>query len=456
MTTGKKNLKIRFGTDGIRGKADQHPFTPKTLFRLGKSIAKWCLNKHPDKQPLILIGHDTRQSCSTIKKNLLDGLKILPVKIVDGQVLPTPAICQLTKTDYFPQEYNFDCGIVISASHNPYQDNGIKLFETKTCKLSEKDEDSIIKNYEEQLTDKFPSDEKEQGTSIIDTQYHSSYKKTIQLFFAPKFLFGIKIVLDCANGATYKIAPDIFESFGAEIIPIAINPDGKNINEECGALFPQNVQTAISQNNADIGFAFDGDGDRVIAINKNGQIKDGDDLLAILTTHPKYKKSNTIVGTIMTNYGLEIHFDKQNKKLIRTKVGDKFVSAELLKENLPIGGESCGHIILNDYLNTGDGIFVALKTLETIIHTNNWIMTSFEKLPQVIINIPVTNKKDLSLPPFSDIIEKQKKELIKGRAVIRYSGTENLLRIMTEDIEHKSALKVADNLAKQLKKILKD
>ena len=442
-------LEINFGTDGIRGKSNQHPFDEPTLFRLGCAIAKWCITKYANKNPKILIGHDTRQSCPVVKKKLENGLLTFPIKIIDAKILPTPAIYQLIKNDK-----SFNCGIMISASHNPYKDNGIKLFDSQTGKLSKSDEEIIIKNYNEKLKKEIPKTSQKKGSLILNEQCYTKYKENLLSLFPKDFLSGLKIVLDCANGATYKIAPDIFESFGANVIKIATNPNGKNINDNCGALFPQKLQQIILNNHADIGFAFDGDGDRVVAINKNGQIKDGDDLLAILSQNQKYIGCKKIVGTIMTNKGLEKFLKDHNKELIRTKVGDKYIAAKLNEENLLIGGETSGHIILKDYLNTGDGILVALKILKTIINSNNWDLDSFDKYPQFLINVSVKQKKDLSLSPFSKIISEEKNKLINGRTVIRYSGTENLLRVMVEDSKYDSAQKIATNLASKLQKAL--
>ncbi|MFH1643645.1 MAG: phosphoglucosamine mutase [bacterium] len=444
-----KNKKISFGTDGIRGKADQFPFDQITLFHLGKAIAKWCIDKFKKESHQILIGHDTRESCSQIKQNLENGLLMFPIKILDAKVLPTPAIYQLIK-----QNKNLDCGIMISASHNPYFDNGIKIFNSKTGKLNKIDEEIILKNYNDFLNDELITKNQINSNVLSNRQSYEKYKKNIISLFPPRLLSGLTVILDCANGATYKIAPDIFKTLGANVIKIATNPNGKNINEKCGALHPQILQNTVIQNKADIGFAFDGDGDRVIAVNKKGQIKDGDDLLAILSQNPSYKKLNKIIGTVMTNKGFEEFLKKQNKTLIRTKVGDKYIASKLAEEKMKIGGETSGHIILKDYLNTGDGIFVALKTIQTIIDCKNWELKSFKKFPQVLINIPIKEKKDLNQSPISDIIENEKNKLINGRAIIRYSGTENLLRIMIEDTNKKSAKNIALKLSVKLKNVL--
>jgi phosphoglucosamine mutase len=426
----RKTMVLKFGTDGIRGKSDQFPFTPSALRSLGAAIAQWGTEKYKNSQ--VLLGHDTRISCDMIKKHLIAGLSDFPIKICDGNVLPTPAILQLIKNS----DYNF--GIVISASHNPYKDNGIKLFDAQSGKLSEQDEAIIVKNFN--------------NFSQKERSFQKIYQKNITKHFLQNFLDGKKIVLDCANGATFSVAPKIFSSLGAEVVTINTTPDGKNINKNCGALHLEQLQKAVLKENADAGFAFDGDGDRVIAVNKNSKIKNGDDLLAILLQHKDLKNERTIVGTIMTNHGFEHHLKKNNKSLIRTKVGDKYVAAQLEEQNLMLGGEASGHIIIKNYLNTGDGIFVALKVLESVMENNNWEMKTFVKTPQFLINVPIVEKKDLNKEPLSPIIQDYKTKLIDGRIVVRYSGTENLLRVMVEDQTIDSAHAIAKNLSAELEK----
>jgi len=305
---------INFGTDGIRGNAENFPFTEEALTRLGTSIAIWANQKF--QQPNALIISDPRISSYRITTTLSKALQSNGINIFNGGVLPTPAVSLL-----ITKRFNF--GIMISASHNPYEDNGIKLFDGNNGKLSKNDE---------LLIQKYFSECKPLSTTHTQQSWNdafSIYKTTIISKFQPNFLKDLRIVLDCANGATSKIAPEIFNSLGAKVIVIANQPNGKNINEDCGTLYPQNLKNAVLNNNADIGFAFDGDGDRVIAINKNGIIKDGDDLLAILIKHPSFCNIKTVVGTIMTNYGFELYLNSQNKSLIRTNVGDKYISTKL-------------------------------------------------------------------------------------------------------------------------------
>ena len=435
--------KLSFGTDGIRGKVGEFPFTQDVLRLLGQAIASWAVKKYEKQAPRVLLGHDTRVSCKDIKNNLSKGLRTAGLVIKDGGVLPTPAVLQVIKSDK-----NFDFGIVISASHNPYTDNGVKLFDCKTGKLTLEDEQIIVENFEKN------KELLETVGDEVELWAHAQeiYKKNILKNFKPNFLYKKKIVLDCANGATYKVAPEIFRALGAEVMAVSIEPDGKNINEKCGALYPENMKKFISKDS--VGFAFDGDGDRVIAVNGSGDVKDGDDLLSILLQHDDFKSEEEVAGTIMTNYGFENFLKKQGKRLARTKVGDKYVAAYLEKKNLILGGETSGHIIVRDYLSTGDGIFVALKSLESMIEKDNWAINTFKKTPQAMLNIPVSKKRDLSESPYADIIDEHKAKLINGRIVVRYSGTENLLRIMVEDQTDESAGRIASSLGHNLEGLL--
>ena len=442
--------KIKFGTDGIRGNAEKFPFTKPALNYLGMAIAKWATEKYK-KKPTVLIGYDTRISSSRIEEDLTEGLMNFPITVINSEVLPTPAICLLTKTEDF-----VDFGIVISASHNPYFDNGIKIIDSKNIKLNKDDEKIITDYFHEMQKEKTAISLDKNSNNIFMKDASKEYENKILSFFKNNFLNNIKIVIDCANGATYEIAPKLFKKLGAKVTTIAASPNGKNINENCGTLHLENLAQEVIQNKADIGFAFDGDGDRVLAVNKNGKIIDGDDILDLLSNHPEITNSNTIVGTIMSNFGFELHLEKNNKKLIRTSVGDKYVAAKLEEENMPLGGENSGHIIIKDYMNTGDGIFTALKILESIISNNNWKMKTFEKTPQILLNVPVYIKNDLSQEPYSKIINEHKNLLINGRIVVRYSGTENLLRVMVEDEKLDNATMLANSLAQKLQNTLKN
>lgn len=442
---------IAFGTDGIRGNAEQFPFTPDALVTFGRALGLWAQKKYGTQNPKFLIGSDTRISSPRIKDDLCKGLLAQGALVVDAHVLPTPAVYQLISSDV-----SFHAGIVISASHNPYQDNGIKVFDARHCKITAEDEQEIVHNFEQasdlQLSSSCSS---EPCVKAGWPTANQSYQEAIKSRFPDLFLKNVKVILDCANGATYSIAPELFRALGANVQVLADSPDGININNQCGALHPENLAKAVQAAQADCGFAFDGDGDRVVAVNKHGQVKDGDDILALLLQLAAYQPVSHVVGTIMTNQGFESYLKGLGKKLIRTCVGDKYVTAQLEKEHLPLGGEASGHIIMKDYLDTGDGILVALKVLESIIAHNNWDMKTFDKYPQILINVPVVQKKDLEQSPFAQIIAEHKKMLDQGRLVVRYSGTENLLRVMTEATTHRLASSIADAVAYKLQEALR-
>ncbi|MEX0940053.1 MAG: hypothetical protein WDZ41_01705 [Candidatus Babeliales bacterium] len=432
-----------FGTDGIRGIFGKFPFTSPIIIQLGNAIGKWIIKKYGS-QSTVLLGHDTRISCATLKTALQAGLLLHPLKIYDTQIVPSPALASILKN-----KEKFNCAIMISASHNPYYDNGIKIMNKQSGKLSASDEETITKYFLNEQSWNYNN-----LGSLFSESLQEVYIEHILSYFPPNFLKGKKIVLDCAHGATYIIAPQIFEKLGAQVIPLSNTPNGLNINKKCGTLYPNNLRKAVIQYKADIGFAFDGDGDRVIAVNAQGDYKNGDDILALLLSHPQYIHENMIVGTIMTNKAFEIFLKKQNKILMRTQVGDKYITEQLLQHNLYLGGEPSGHIIMRDYLPTGDGIFTTLRILETIYKTNNWEMITFSKFPQIQMAIPVNNKKDLDQPPFSDIITTSKTQLHEGRLVIRYSGTEPVLRIMVEDDDSQHAEYICTNLSKKLQQEL--
>lgn len=439
---------IAFGTDGIRGNAEQYPFTQDALFILGQAIAQWAQEKYAPKTPKFLIGRDTRLSGPRIKEALIAGLGTNELIIVDGGILPTPAVCALIR-----HENSFDCGIVISASHNPYYDNGIKIFDKQTSKLLPHDEATILKYFEHYTSNKKESTEVK---ATLATWEHATqtYINILQARVPKGMLNDLTIVLDCANGATAHIAPQLFQALGATVISLNATPTGTNINDNCGSLHPALLRATAQKLQAHAGFAFDGDGDRITMVNTRGDIKDGDDALALLLQLPEFSDTGTIIGTIMSNKGFEAHLKQHHKELMRTPVGDKYVALALEENFLPLGGEISGHIIIKNYLPTSDGIFVALKILESLIHNQNWDMKTFDKFPQVLISVPVTYKKELSTEPYLSIIKKHEHDLDNGRLLVRYSGTENVLRVMTEAQTEQNAQSVAQKLATQLQTLL--
>jgi len=452
----EKNL---FGTDGIRAKVGEFPLDIDSLILLGQAIGLWAQKKYGLEKPIV-IGNDTRESCDFIKSALKTGILPHKLDILDVGPLVTPGIFQIVKAS------KVDLGIVISASHNPYEYNGLKFFDRKKGKLSRDDEQAISDLFFQQLTAK-----KSPCNSFdIETIYHSFGIETIQKGIAEfnycmdllkefdkdtTFLANKKIIVDCAYGAISFIAENVFEEFdNANIIYLHDDPDGTNINQNCGAMHPEKLQKAVIKHKADIGFAFDGDGDRVVVVNRHGEIKNGDDILALLSTHPKYQKEKAVVGTIMSNYGLDAFLHKQNKKLIRTQVGDKHIAQALTKQKLSLGAEPSGHVICRDYLNTGDGIFAALRVAEAAKLTDNWDLKTFEKFPQINMSIPVTQKKDITTGTLAEIIAQAQTNLPAGRTVVRYSGTEPILRVMVEEKEEKTAQAVCATLVERLQKEL--
>ena len=436
-----------FGTDGIRSTVGTTPFTQQELIILGKVLGQWIVHQYGS-HARVLIGYDPRLSSYWVKTSILTGLLLNSITAHDAGITPTPVLCLLTQ-----KIKQFDCGIIISASHNPYYDNGIKLIDSHIGKINYTDEIYITELFYHNL--KQPNYSYDTfGSVIYFADSLSYYFSCIKEFFTPQFLAHKKIVLDCAHGATSLFAPVIFNYYQAETIVINNSPNGININEQCGSVYPSSLQQAVIYNNADMGFAFDGDGDRVIAVNNQGIIKDGDDMLAILVTHPEYNNQKVIIGTSMSNYGLEAHIKNQHKKFIRTNVGDKYVTQALNEHDALLGGEQSGHIIMHNHLNSGDGIFTALRIAESMQLTNNSDMTSFEKSPQILINLAITHKKDLQDPFLAHLIHNYESQLKNGRLLVRYSGTEPVIRIMAEDADKDHATAIAQALAHELKKYL--
>lgn len=438
-TVSVKNI---FGTDGIRGAVGTTPFIIQDLARLGYALGLWAHKKY-GAHPSVVIANDTRISCSFIQSALESGLLLHPVQLCNADVLPTPVVYYLVRT-----AKQYSCGIIISASHNTYQDNGIKIIDSLNGKLSREDELAISALYESATT--LCASYDQLGTMTYRDQAHTGYYDYVQSTLPKDFLRGRTVVLDCANGSTYRLAPALFRSFGAHVIAINDQPSGKNINEQCGSLHTDSLKKAVLMHHADIGFAFDGDGDRVIVVDRHGREKNGDAILAVLLQHPTYKDMPIVVGTVMTNQGLEKHLEKQNKQLIRANVGDKYVWQELEKYNLLLGGEQSGHIIIRDFLESGDGTGTALKIAHTLCITGDWDIELYEPYPQILLTIPVTQKHDLTAPNIVRIISEQKQLLLSGRILVRYSGTENSLRIMVEDETSDNAHMIAHTLATNL------
>jgi len=433
-------MKHIFGTDGIRDKIDHGALTKDNLRQLGHAIGQWTANNF-EKPVKILIGYDTRSSCTSILEHLSKSLLQYPVELFDGNVVPTPVVCKLVR------EEDFDLGIIISASHNSAEYNGIKIVK-KSAKLSAFAEGAITQLYHH-----------EKFIDHLTTNRLRPYDQTNQLYeifitawFESNFLDNTKIVIDCANGATYKLAPKIFEHFNAHVILINNNPDGYNINLKCGSTHPENITDAVLQHQADWGFAFDGDGDRVLIVDKNGHNYDGDEILSILTEHALFKKSS-VVGTIMSNQGLGQYLQQKNKVFFRSSVGDRHVYTMMQQYHAMIGGEPSGHIIVEPFSYSGDGIFTSLLFLDTVIKEQIKLPV-LQKFSQILTHIDIVHKHDLTGEPFVSLIQKYEKMVHPGRLVIRYSGTEPILRIMVESDNHQKSMLIAQQLEDEFKNLL--
>ncbi|MCX7943911.1 MAG: phosphoglucosamine mutase [Deltaproteobacteria bacterium] len=442
-----------FGTDGIRGIANEYPMTAEMAMQIGRAIAVLC--KHGNHRHKIIIGKDTRISGYMFETSLSSGICSMGVDIMLVGPLPTPAIAFIT------QSMRADAGIVISASHNPYQDNGIKIFSRDGFKLPDEIEEKIEELVFAASMDSLrPSPDSIGKAFRIDDASGRYIQHLKNTFPAEMTLDGFKIVVDCANGAAYKVAPIVFSELGADVISTGVEPDGININKDVGALYPEHVSELVKKHKADIGIALDGDGDRVIICDEKGRVVDGDQIMAInavdMAKSGRLKK-NIVVATVMSNMGLEIFLKDNGIRLARTQVGDRYVVEYMRGNGLNFGGEQSGHIIFMDHLTTGDGILAALQTLSVMKKKErplSELANVMKKFPQVLINFKVKEKKDLSsIGEVSRAIKQAEKSLKgKGRILVRYSGTEMKLRVMVEGESKEKIEKIANNVSEIIKK----
>ncbi len=436
-----------FGTDGIRGKVDIFPMTSDFASKLGLAIAK-ILKKENKEKYKIIIGRDTRISGNMLETALINGLKTGGIEeILQLGVITTPAVATLTK---FTQS---DLGIMITASHNPYYDNGIKLFDSNGVKFPDDKEEEIETIIDSILVDNLLMEGDIKKVAEIDENiYKKEYIDYMKSTFSTNStLSGIKIILDCANGAAYKIAPLVFRKLGAEVITIGVEPNGTNINDGCGSTKPELLQKTVMEQKADIGIALDGDADRIIVVDEKGKIVDGDKIIALIATKMVNEgslKNNTVVVTQMSNLGLELYLKNLGLNIIRTKVGDRYVGEEMRKNEYNLGGEQSGHIILGDYSTTGDGICSGLQVLAflQLKRKNNKninisdLIDLYKTIPQKLENIRFDKNSvnPLELDDVKFLIEEYSKKLEGvGRILVRKSGTEPLLRVMVECVDEK-------------------
>ena len=437
-----------FGTDGVRGVANTE-LTPELAFKLGRAGA-YVLTEGTHK-PKILVGMDTRISGQMLECALVSGILSVGAEAVCVGIVPTPAIAYLTR------KYNADAGVMISASHNPVEYNGIKFFDSKGYKLKDEIEDRIqyvIENNLEEVPSPVSGDV---GRKIEDETAVEQYVKYIKSAVDVK-LDGLKIALDCANGAAYKAAVKAFRDLKAEVYVINDNPDGVNINKKCGSTHMEELMDYVVKKGCDLGLAFDGDADRCLAVDNEGNLVDGDKIMAVFAKYLKSKGKlveNTLVTTVMSNMGLFLGLDKEEINTVKTKVGDRYVLEEMIKRGYNLGGEQSGHIIFLDYNSTGDGLLTAVKLCEIVKESNKTLKelsNIVTALPQVLENAVIPNdKKDIYLVDEEIVSEINKIEEIldgKGRVLIRPSGTEPLVRVMLEGEDQEEINRLAKALAK--------
>ena len=428
-----------FGTDGVRGVAGQYPLDPPTVRRLGAALVRALAAgpQPPAPRPALrfLVGRDTRESGTWIEAELAHGASGEGAVVTSAGVVPTPAVAYLTRT------HAFDAGVVISASHNPYGDNGIKVFSGRGEKFTER----VEREVEAILADPSWTAHPGEPAHVPHEDLVGAYLEHLRQIVGdtPPFA-GFRLAVDCANGATTTVAPMLFSGLGFDVDVIGDQPDGRNINLQCGSTRPERLAARVVDGGFRLGVAFDGDGDRAIFVDEAGRVVDGDAVLLMCARQllrEKRLKGHAIVATVMSNIGLELALKPLGIDLVRCPVGDKYVMEEMLNRGLSLGGEQSGHIIFSDYLFTGDGLCTALNVLRTVVLTGRTLgslASDLQTYPQVLLNVRVREKVDLdSVPAIASTIARVQARVVgQGRLLVRYSGTEPLLRVMLEGRQH--------------------
>jgi phosphoglucosamine mutase len=439
-----------FGTDGIRGVAGEYPLDPATIFAFGVALGRDAAASQAD--PRILIGADTRESGPWIAEMVAGGLQQAGARVSYAGVITTPGVAYLTRTGPFL------AGVMISASHNPYQDNGLKVFGHSGFKLPDAEEHAIeqeiLRLREDGLV---PTPAQLSMDGDWDRQYLDFLSSLVTVPFS-----GIKLVMDCGNGAAYRLGPELFRRLGAEVSTLCTEPNGRNINLQCGALHLEGLREAVLAHGADLGVAFDGDADRAIFVARNGKVVDGDAVLLLLARAMKaegHLKQDTLVSTVMSNLGLEKALERAGIRMVRTPVGDKYVLEEMVRLGASLGGEQSGHVILREFATTGDGMLTALKVLETVLKAGSGLgdlTADMQIYPQKLVNVRIREKKDLNeLPSVAREIQHVENAFAgTGRVLVRFSGTEPLARVMVEgqdaqQVESFSA-RIADAIRREM------
>lgn len=447
-------MKKLFGTDGIRGEAGTFPLDATTVRTIGRSLARQLAEKL-GRAPSFVTGRDTRESGGWIEEAFHSGAKAENAECVSAGVITTPGVAFVTA------KFGFDLGIVISASHNPFYDNGIKIFSPSGKKVSDEIENGIENDVFDESTSLVASVSAAINSSR-EAEFRNAYLDRIASEMDGLNLDGFRIAVDCANGAASDLAPGLFRGFGADVIAFNDKPNGRNINEDCGSLHLEHLQAKVLETGADFGVAFDGDADRALFVDEAGNIVDGDATLWIMAKYFQDHgglKNGKVIATVMSNLGLEIALKSRNIELVRTSVGDKYVLEELLKSGATIGGEQSGHIIFPDKSLVGDGMMTATYLLEAIKEKDapfSEMMAGFRRFPQILVNVKVREKLAFdSVPEIAAASREIENELDgKGRLLLRYSGTENLARVMIEGEDQATIELQANRLARVIRGVI--
>ncbi|MCI0486960.1 MAG: phosphoglucosamine mutase [Blastocatellia bacterium] len=452
-----------FGTDGIRGVAGEYPLDTYSVEKIGRALAA-TLARDLTHTPEIIIGRDTRESGPQIERAIAQGARAAGARIESAGVITTPGIAYITRLS------GFDAGIVISASHNPYQDNGIKVFTRSGRKLPDEMERRIEEEVAREDAGRISESDSfaETGEALHQTvsrpvDYRERYLNyLVSVIGRDLDLSGMRIALDCANGAASGLAPELFERLGADLHVMAASPDGRNINENCGSTHLEGLKHAVIERRLDLGIAFDGDADRALLVDAQGELVDGDRMLLILADYMKSRgqlAGNLVVATVMSNIGLEVAFRERGIEMVRAQVGDRYVLEEMLARGARLGGEQSGHIIFPDISLAGDGMITALEMLRAVCESGRLIAelaSAMKRFPQILLNVRVRSKPPIeTLPRVSAEIRRLEEEMQgRGRLLVRYSGTENLARVMIEGEDLKTIEEQATRLASVIESVI--
>ena len=444
-----------FGTDGVRGVANVYPMTTEMAMQLGRGVA--YVFKNDKRRHKIVIGKDTRLSGYMIENAIASGICSMGVDVLLVGPLPTPGIAFITSS------MRADAGVVISASHNPFQDNGIKFFSRDGFKLDDEIEDRIEELIFSNDIDHLRPTAEEVGKAFRVDDAVGRYVVFLKNTFSRDLtLEGMKIAMDCANGASYKVAPAVFEELGANLVLTGVKPNGYNINQDCGSVYPQVTAELVKKSGAQLGIAFDGDADRLICVDEKGTVVDGDQLMAIFASRmlkDQTLKHSTLVTTVMSNMGLEMALKSMGGEIVRTAVGDRYVVERMLADGYNLGGEQSGHIIFLDHNTTGDGILSALQLLEVMVAEDkplSELATIMERFPQHLVNVRVKERKPLEdFPEIIRTVEQVKEKLgSEGRLLIRPSGTEPVIRVMIEGKDQDSVVQLTEETAAVIGRVM--